>query len=112
MRRDLAAYHLEDVALDQDATVLSVGQKQRVAVIRALSVEPELLLCDEPTSALDPASRRVVEAELERRHREGGQGIILVTHIDSALDRLATRSLVLAGGELRESADEPAGPGT
>lgn len=104
LRDELAAYHLDDVALEHDAALLSVGQKQRLALIRALFVEPELILCDEPTSALDPASRTVVEAELERRHRENGQGIVLVTHIDTALDRLATRALFLADGELRESA--------
>jgi len=102
LRSELAAYHLDDVDLEHDATLLSVGQKQRLALIRALFVEPELILCDEPTSALDPASRQVVEAELERRHRELGQGIILVTHIDGELDRLATRSLVLADGELHD----------
>ena len=73
---------LDDVALDDDAVVLSVGQQQRLALIRTLLVEPEILLCDEPTSALDTDSKEVVDAWLERANVERGLGIILVTHLD------------------------------
>ena len=73
---------LDDVALDDDAVVLSVGQQQRLALIRTLLVEPEILLCDEPTSALDTDSKEVVDAWLERANVERGLGIVLVTHLD------------------------------
>ena len=73
---------LADVALDDDAVVLSVGQQQRLALIRTLLVEPEILLCDEPTSALDTDSKEVVDAWLERANVERGLGIVLVTHLD------------------------------
>ncbi len=102
LRQLLDGYNLREVGLDDDASPLSVGQKQRVALIRSLSVAPELLLCDEPTSALDPDSRAIVEGELERCYRQRGMGVVLVTHIDSELASMRSRTLLLDGGTLRE----------
>ena len=82
LRKMLDAYLLQDVDLDETASELSVGQRQRIALIRALLVEPEILLCDEPTSALDPESKTIVERELERINRENGISVVLVTHVD------------------------------
>ncbi|MDP6041528.1 MAG: ATP-binding cassette domain-containing protein, partial [Candidatus Latescibacteria bacterium] len=80
LREKLDAYLLTDVQLDDNATELSVGQKQRIALIRILLVAPNLLICDEPTSALDPESKAVVERELERINRETQTSVILITH--------------------------------
>jgi putative ABC transport system ATP-binding protein len=63
------------------AAALSVGQKQRVCIIRSLLLRPELLLMDEPTSALDRESRHIVEQLTEELNREG-MTIILVSHSD------------------------------
>jgi putative ABC transport system ATP-binding protein len=59
---------------------LSMGQKQRVALVRALINDPVLLLCDEPTSALDVESSRIVLDTLKDLSRDGRRGVIMVTH--------------------------------
>lgn len=59
---------------------LSSGQKQRVAIIRALINDPVLLLCDEPTSALDAESSTIVLDTLKRVSKNSERGVILVTH--------------------------------
>ncbi len=81
LRAGLDRLLLGAVDLDADAATLSVGQKQRVALVRSTLAKPQMLLCDEPTSALDAESREVVMAELERLHLEEGVGIVLVTHV-------------------------------
>lgn len=72
---------LARVGLDDVAAALSVGQKQRLCIIRSLLLRPELLLMDEPTSALDRESRHIVEQLTEELNREG-MTIILVSHSD------------------------------
>lgn len=73
---------LEEVELEDQAQDLSVGQKQRVALIRILLVQPKVLLCDEPTSSLDSESKKIVEEWLERLNVEQEMGIILVSHTE------------------------------
>ena len=82
LRKKLDAYLLQEIKLDDNAIELSVGQKQRIALIRILLIAPDLMICDEPTSALDPESRVVVERELERINREDQTSIILITHTE------------------------------
>lgn len=96
LRTLLDEFLLHDVSLDDDATRLSVGQKQRVALIRTLLTEPQVLLCDEPTSALDPQSREIVQAALERLNIEHAMSIILVTHLDYHPKHAAVRRYRLA----------------
>lgn len=59
---------------------LSTGQKQRLAIVRALLNDPGLLLCDEPTSALDAENSEVVLETLKSLAREESRGVVLVTH--------------------------------
>ena len=82
--RDKALTLLEDLGLHDyfhaKPQQLSSGQKQRVAIIRALINDPILLLCDEPTSALDAESSTIVLDTLKHVSKNSERGIILVTH--------------------------------
>ena len=78
--------------MDQAARSLSVGQQQRVCLVRSLLVGPLFLLLDEPTSALDPDALSQAETLLSDAVAEG-VGIILVTHQSDQADRLGATSL-------------------
>ena len=88
--------------LDHFPAALSGGEQQRVAVARALSKRPRLLLCDEPTGALDLDTGRSVLALLQRLNREEGLTTILVTH-NSAIAAMADRVVRMRSGELVSS---------
>jgi peptide/nickel transport system ATP-binding protein len=77
---------------------LSAGQQQRVAVARALSIRPEVVLADEPTAELDAQASAVVLTALEDVVRTGG-AVLVATHDPSVLS-LATRALLLRDGRL------------
>jgi len=74
---------------------LSPGEQQRVALIRALAVNPELLVLDEPASALDPVARRDLLREIVARTAESGTTVFFSTHIVSDLERVASRVVFL-----------------
>ena len=76
---------------------LSPGERQRVALIRALAVTPELLVLDEPASALDPVARRDLLREIVARAAESGTTVFFSTHIVSDLERVASRVVFLHG---------------
>jgi tungstate transport system ATP-binding protein len=87
---------------------LSGGEMQRVAVARALVLEPRVLLLDEPTANLDPYNVRLIEDLVREQHEGHGATVILVTHNIFQARRLATRVAFLLEGELIEVA--PAAP--
>lgn len=72
--------------LDSPALQLSVGQRQRLCLARALALDPVLLLLDEPTSALDAGSRDVVEASIAGLR--GRRTVLLVSHDADQVSRL------------------------
>jgi phosphate-transporting ATPase len=84
-------------------TRLSTGERQRLGLIRALLVDPVVMLLDEPTSGLDPSATAAVE-ELVRARLEAGAGALWVTHDAAQARRLATRAFhVRAGGVVEET---------
>lgn len=90
--------------LERSVFGLSGGEKQRIAIARALLSQPELLLMDEPLSALDKASRNDILPYLEALHDSLGLPIIYVTHDFSEIERLADHLILMErGGKIRAS---------
>ncbi|MCV2864534.1 ATP-binding cassette domain-containing protein [Albidovulum sediminicola] len=105
--RARAAAHAADVGiaglLDRPAQVLSGGEKQKLALARALMRKPEVLFLDEPCANLDPRATRDIEAIL-RRAAEAGTKIVMSTHDAGQARRLAAEILFLHEGRVIEAA--------
>jgi len=86
--------------LKRSPATLSGGEKQKVALARALVIEPEVLLLDEPLSALDPETRERMQGELREIHRRVKVTIIHVTHDFEEAVALGHRVAVLNDGEI------------
>ena len=82
---------------------LSGGQKQRVGIARALTTDPELLLCDEATSALDPQTTESILKLLKRINREMGVTILLITHQMQVVQMICNKVAVMESGKIVES---------
>ncbi len=80
---------------------LSGGQKQRIAIIRALAMNPDVLLFDEPTSALDPEMVGEV-LELMKELAEDGMTMVVVTHEMGFAREVANRVLFIDQGQIQE----------
>ena len=91
--------------LDAPAEQLSVGQRQRLCLARALALDPELLLLDEPTSSLDPAATRTVEDAITGLQ---GRTVLIVSHDQGQLARLCPAVIDLA---CPPDPEESQGPG-
>lgn len=78
---------------------LSTGEKQRIAILRALVLEPPVLLLDEPTAPLDPESTRAVETVLKDRLK-AGMSLIVVTHDAQQAGRLSARHFLMRDRKL------------
>ncbi len=99
-RELLARIGLSDKADVYPAT-LSGGQKQRIAIIRALAMEPEVMLFDEPTSALDPEMVGEV-LDLIKNLAHDGMTMVIVTHEMGFAREVADRVLFMDGGKIAE----------
>ena len=84
-------------------STLSGGQKQRVAIVRALAMNPDVILFDEPTSALDPEMVGEV-LDLMKQLAKEGMTMIIVTHEMGFAREVANRVLFIDGGQILESA--------
>ena len=83
--------------------MLSGGQKQRIAIVRALAMNPDVMLFDEPTSALDPEMVGEV-LELMKTLAKDGMTMVVVTHEMGFAREVATRVLFMDDGEIKEQA--------
>lgn len=111
-RRERVVQALDDVGLDltQFPGLLaryphefSGGQRQRLAIARALIVQPRILVLDEPTSALDVSIQKQVLQLLQRLQRERGLSYLLITHDIDVIRAMAHQVLVLKDGRVVES---------
>ena len=91
---------LEDKA-DAYPSQLSGGQKQRVAIVRALAMNPDVILFDEPTSALDPEMVGEV-LELMKELADSGMTMVVVTHEMGFAREVGTRVIFMDGGRIIE----------
>ena len=86
---------------DEYPNMLSGGQKQRIAIVRALAMEPEVMLFDEPTSALDPEMVGEV-LDVMRELARDGMTMIVVTHEMGFAREVADRVIFMADGSIVE----------
>ncbi|EUK19108.1 ABC transporter ATP-binding protein [Commensalibacter papalotli (ex Servin-Garciduenas et al. 2014)] len=95
----LPKFNLKETLLDADILQLSTGEKQRMALLRAISAKVRFLLLDEITSALDPKTVLVVEKCVQELQQQN-IGILLVSHNMEQVQRLATRHYQLTADQL------------
>lgn len=93
---------------EQDAGSLSGGEKQRLALARALACDPEVLVLDEPCANLDPASTAAIENTL-RHVRDTGTPILFITHDINQARRVADQIVFMSKGRIVERRDDAAG---
>jgi ABC-type iron transport system FetAB ATPase subunit len=98
LARLLQALELDEALLDRPVSVLSTGERQRLALVRAMLDEPRVLLLDEPTSALPPQATALVE-ELIKFHMLSGRSAVLVSHDQAQVERLSHARLLLSKSE-------------
>lgn len=103
-------------ALQRYPAELSGGQRQRVGLIRALMLDPDVLLLDEPLGALDPIIRHELQEQMRELFVDLGKTVVLVTHDVAEAAYLADTLVLLRAGKIvqqgsaRELHDQPAEP--
>ena len=100
---------LEIVGLPDKANAypaqLSGGQKQRIAIARALTTNPEVLLCDEATSALDPKTTHSILELIREINQKTGITVVIITHQMSVIEEICDRVAILDEGVVVEEGD-------
>lgn len=93
---------IDDWAIDTRTKIskLSEGQRQKLAIVRAMAPEPELLVLDEPVASLDPQTRAAFMRELTDRVQASGCTVVLSTHITADLERANADIALLENGRL------------
>jgi len=111
-----ALTHFPEDGLDRCPVELSGGQRQRVSLMRALMLEPDVLLLDEPLGALDPLVRAALQTDLREIFRRLEQTVVLVTHDMAEAGYLADTIVlmregrIVQQGSLDDLRDRPAHP--
>lgn len=97
-------YLINQFELDpkKKAKSYSKGNRQKVGLIAALSVNSDLYIFDEPTSGLDPLMEQIFQEEVEKL-KNAGKSVLLSSHILSEVERLADRVVIIRQGEIVES---------
>ncbi len=108
-RRDKAAEMLRLVGLDPDMLrryphAFSGGQRQRLSIARALTLDPKLLICDEPTSALDVSVQDQILTLLEDIRAKAGLSYLFISHDLAVVARIADEVAVMRAGVIVEQA--------
>jgi len=85
--------------LDTEVRLLSTGERQRMALLRSLACQPQVLLLDEPTAALDPESTAAVE-QLLQELLQSGLALVLVTHSEAQAQLLGIRRVRMENRQL------------
>jgi peptide/nickel transport system ATP-binding protein len=88
---------------DARADTLSTGERQRVAITRAIAVGPDVLICDEPVAAVDAPARAQLLDLLDALRREHGLALLFISHDLAAVRRVAARVAVMYLGRLVET---------
>lgn len=89
----------------QKAWTLSAGETQKVALARALSFRPKLLLLDEPTANIDPATTGELEMMLKKINEEEGTTVVIITHNLAQAKRLCNKVVFMHNGNVVEAGD-------
>ncbi len=93
---------LDEEMLERYPAELSGGQRQRVGIARALAANPEILLMDEPFGAVDEITRKMLQNEIARIHKELGVTIVFITHDIKEAMKLGDRVLVIDKGKIEQ----------
>ncbi len=102
LKKFIDEFNLNKINLSDNAQTLSVGQLQRICLIRGILLSPEVILLDEPTSALDEESCRIVESSIVRLCREFSQTVIMVSHKIFDNEQITPTVLELSDGRFKE----------
>jgi molybdate transport system ATP-binding protein len=92
--------------LERRPASLSGGEKQRVAIGRALLADPEILLMDEPLASLDETRKAEIYPYVERVRDAFGTPILWITHSEAEITRLAAHVVRIADGRISSSSDD------
>jgi putative ABC transport system ATP-binding protein len=100
IKKYMERFLLDGIGLGDRATRLSVGEQQRISLIRGLFLEPVVYLLDEPVSALDESSRDRVERFLAEEHTVRGVTMVMVSHLRHNFEGVIPECYRLSGGTL------------